>query len=101
MYIDERVATKLIDENSFVKTYAELYRQMNGKQVKFERYDDNGVKEKEFVGIFNMKSKGWEIENLEHKKMYGDIQNKYTRILSNGFEKIDGVGKVWCKYEMV
>lgn len=101
MYKDERIQVKLIDENSFVKTYAELYRQMNGKKVKFERYDDNGKKDKEFVGVFNMGSKGWNIENEDHKKMYGDVLNKYTRILSNGFEKIDGVGKVWCRYEIV
>lgn len=101
MYIDERVKVELINKDSFAKTYADLYRQLNGKKVKFERYDDNGNKEKEFVGIFNMRSKSWEIENEDHKKMYGDVQNKFTRILSNGFEKIDGVGKVWCRYEIV
>ena len=74
---------------------------MNCKKVKFERFDDNGNKDKEFIGIFNMGSKSWSIENEEHKKMYGDVLNKYTKILNNGFEKIDGVGKVWCRYEII
>ena len=92
---DKRIT---IDENSFVKTYAELYRQMDGKKVKCYHY----YRQKEYIGTFNNKSTTYILVDENGKQiMFGEKENKITRITKNGFEKY-GIGKqVAVRYELV
>lgn len=99
-YIDETKARVLIDKNSFVKTYADLYRQINGKKMKVE----NHLRKKEYVGTMEVKSKTYALhftEDGKERTYFGDKENKFTRIIENGFEKLDGNGEVVCRYTFI
>lgn len=101
-YIDEtQERPKLIDGNSFVKTYAEMYRRIDGKEMKVTNF----LRNKEYQGIMQVKSATYCLhfkdENGKDKTYWGDKDNKFTRITANGFEKIDNENNVISRYEMV
>ena len=100
-YINKSNKRVLIDNDSFVKTYADLYRQINNKRMKYTHL----LKKKEYVGIMEVKSKTYKLQFKDEKgldrQVYGEKNGKFTRILANGFEKLDGDGEVYARYEFV
>jgi hypothetical protein len=91
-------SVKLIDENSFAKSYAELFRLMDGKRVKVT----NNLRNIVYYGKFTSKSNTYTVMHEEkQREIHGDKNNKATKITSNGFIKLGRDGVEEIIYEIV
>lgn len=100
-YIIKDKDLKLITEKSMCKTYAELYRIINGKRVQVE-YTNEDNYHKNYVGKIIVKSNHYNIERENDKRLvWCEKQNKVTRILENGFEKLDSNMQPFVRYTII
>lgn len=91
----------LITPQSMCKSYAELYRKINGKRVQVE-YVNEDKYHQNYIGRVIVKSNTYEIERESDKKhIWCEKQNKITRILANGFEKLDTNMQPFVKYTIL
>jgi hypothetical protein len=92
---------QLITPTSMCKSYAELYRIMNGKRVQVE-YTDEDMYHKNYIGKMIVKSNHYDIERESDKRLvWCAKENKTTRILANGFEKLDSNMQPFVKYTII
>ncbi len=89
-----------ITEQSFVKTYKELWAKVDGAKMKMTRGLDIG-KPETYVGTMQVKSNNYYLELENGKKIWGDKSNKNTIITAKGFEKVGTGDIVYATYEFV
>lgn len=89
-----------ITEQSFVKTYKELWEKVNGSKMKMTRGLDIG-KPETYIGVAKVRSNDYYLELENGKKIYGNKSNKNTIITAKGFEKVFTGDIVYATYEFV
>lgn len=89
-----------ITEQSFVKTYKELWEKVNGAKMKMTRGLDEG-KPETYVGTMRVMSNNHYLELENGKKIWGDKINKNIIITAKGFEKVGTGDIVYATYEFV
>lgn len=89
-----------ITEQSFVKTYKELWEKVDGAKMKITRGLDI-EKPETYVGTMQVMSNNYYLELENGKKIWGDKSNKNTIITAKGFEKVGTGDIVYATYEFV
>ena len=89
-----------ITEQSFVKTYKELWGKVDGAKMKMTRGLDDG-KPETYVGTMRVMSNNHYLELENGKKIWGDKTNKNTIIIAKGLEKVGTGDIVYATYEFV
>lgn len=89
-----------ITEQSFAKTYKELWEKVDGAKMKMTRGLDIG-KPETYVGVVKVRSNDYYLEPENSRLIYGGKTNKNTIITAKGFEKVGTGDVVYATYEFI